>query len=183
MPEYDFSGKGGNILGLVTGRGSSMVLSKPSLYSGFSLFDDKLNVGIHEFAHKVDGEDGAIDGIPGLLVSGPEVVKEWLSVIEEESALIEKGKSDINPYALTNRVEFFAVVSEYFFENPDAMAEKHPRLYGILKRIYRRDTRSLLAHVARSLFNPYGGRTGRNSPCPCGSGKKYKHCCLPKRNR
>jgi tetratricopeptide (TPR) repeat protein len=23
-------------------------------------------------------------------------------------------------------------------------------------------------------------KTGRNEPCPCGSGKKYKHCCLPK---
>ncbi len=23
-------------------------------------------------------------------------------------------------------------------------------------------------------------RTGRNDPCPCGSGKKYKKCCLPK---
>ncbi len=23
---------------------------------------------------------------------------------------------------------------------------------------------------------------GRNDPCPCGSGKKYKHCCLKKRN-
>jgi len=22
-------------------------------------------------------------------------------------------------------------------------------------------------------------KTGRNDPCPCGSGKKYKHCCLP----
>lgn len=23
-------------------------------------------------------------------------------------------------------------------------------------------------------------KIGRNSPCPCNSGKKYKHCCLPK---
>ena len=23
-------------------------------------------------------------------------------------------------------------------------------------------------------------KTGRNDPCPCGSGKKYKHCCLNK---
>ena len=23
-------------------------------------------------------------------------------------------------------------------------------------------------------------RVGRNDPCPCGSGKKYKHCCLGK---
>ncbi|MCF8460464.1 MAG: SEC-C domain-containing protein [Flavobacteriales bacterium] len=30
---------------------------------------------------------------------------------------------------------------------------------------------------------PYKGRfpkTGRNDPCPCGSGKKYKHCHLRK---
>ncbi len=24
------------------------------------------------------------------------------------------------------------------------------------------------------------GRPGRNDPCPCGSGKKYKQCCLPR---
>lgn len=23
-------------------------------------------------------------------------------------------------------------------------------------------------------------KTGRNDPCPCGSGEKYKRCCLPK---
>lgn len=26
-------------------------------------------------------------------------------------------------------------------------------------------------------FIPAGGKVGRNDPCPCGSGKKYKHCC------
>ena len=25
-----------------------------------------------------------------------------------------------------------------------------------------------------------GKKIGRNDPCPCGSGKKYKHCCLGK---
>ncbi|MCK4304272.1 MAG: SEC-C domain-containing protein, partial [Candidatus Eisenbacteria sp.] len=25
-----------------------------------------------------------------------------------------------------------------------------------------------------------GGKVGRNQPCPCGSGRKYKKCCLPK---
>lgn len=24
------------------------------------------------------------------------------------------------------------------------------------------------------------GKVGRNDPCPCGSGKKYKHCCINK---
>jgi len=26
-------------------------------------------------------------------------------------------------------------------------------------------------------------RVGRNDPCPCGSGKKYKNCCMRKRGR
>ncbi|MFQ5428915.1 MAG: SEC-C metal-binding domain-containing protein [Phycisphaerae bacterium] len=26
-----------------------------------------------------------------------------------------------------------------------------------------------------------GPEPGRNDPCPCGSGKKYKHCCLKKK--
>lgn len=26
--------------------------------------------------------------------------------------------------------------------------------------------------------SPQGGKVGRNDPCPCGSGKKYKKCCL-----
>ncbi len=25
-------------------------------------------------------------------------------------------------------------------------------------------------------------RTGRNDPCPCGSGKKFKHCCESKKS-
>jgi uncharacterized protein len=26
-------------------------------------------------------------------------------------------------------------------------------------------------------------KVGRNDPCPCGSGKKYKSCCLPKEQK
>jgi hypothetical protein len=28
-----------------------------------------------------------------------------------------------------------------------------------------------------------GRQIGRNDPCSCGSGKKYKHCCALKRDR
>jgi Mlc titration factor MtfA (ptsG expression regulator) len=50
---------------------------------------------------------------------------------------IVKNKSDINPYGATNEAEFFAVVSEYFFERPDLLQEKHPELYEILTKIFR----------------------------------------------
>jgi len=178
--DYDFSDFGGNILGLVTRGGSTMVISKTSLYYGFSIDSDKTNVGFHEFAHKIDGEDGYIDGVPPL-ITDRNLLEQWLAVMKRESQEIEQGRSDINPYALTNRAEFFAVVSEYFFENPAVMAKKHPELYNTLRRIFKQDTRSMFQSVVKSMFKPYGKKIGRNTPCPCGSGRKYKKCCLGKK--
>ena len=35
-----------------------------------------------------------------------------------------------------------------------------------------------LDKVWEDEFQPPKGKIGRNAPCPCGSGKKYKSCCL-----
>lgn len=176
--DYEFGkGKDANILGLVTNGGSTMVLSRTSLMGGFNNENDKLNVGFHEFAHKIDQADGAIDGIPGLFISDKKTVAKWLDVAREEAEAIKAGKSDINPYALTNNAEFFAVVTEYFFENPSVMESKHPELYGLLKKIYKQDTLSAFSQVVKNMFVPRGRKIGRNAKCPCGSGKKYKKCC------
>ncbi|NMD14457.1 MAG: preprotein translocase subunit SecA, partial [Caldisericales bacterium] len=32
-------------------------------------------------------------------------------------------------------------------------------------------------HTASEPIRRHGDKVGRNDPCPCGSGKKYKHCC------
>jgi len=45
--------------------------------------------------------------------------------------------SDIDMYGATNQVEFFAVISEYFFERPDLLKVNHPDLYEMLVRIYK----------------------------------------------
>ena len=95
----------------------------------------KENVGIHEFVHLLDKEDGIIDGIPRALIThkfaGP-----WLHEIKKEMGKIEKGNSDINPYALSSNAEFLAVVSEYFFDNPDKFKKRHAELYEFLATIY-----------------------------------------------
>ncbi len=75
----------------------------------------------------------------------------------------------INPYGSYNRVEFFAVISEYFFERPELLAAKHPELYKHLRRMFKQDM--------RDFFRKKTFRTiRRNDPCPCGSGKKFKQC-------
>ena len=178
--EFQFSGEQSDILGMVVTNSSALIISKPALHAGFRNSTDGYNVGIHEFIHKIDEEDGSVDGIPALLTD-PATVSRWKKIIETESTRIEKGHSDINPYALTNEAEFFAVVSEYFFEKPSVMAQRHPDLYKILTGIFRQDTKALLKSAVRSILKPGGKKIGRNDPCPCGSGKKYKKCCLGKK--
>lgn len=46
--------------------------------------------------------------------------------------------------------------------------------YDELERIYNRPLEPQL----QSVFNPTYPKVGRNAPCPCGSGRKYKKCHL-----
>jgi Mlc titration factor MtfA (ptsG expression regulator) len=162
-----------NILGMVgTGhlRGV-MILSKPDLLAGFANPKDKQNVGIHEFAHLVE-EGEAEDGLPPEVP--PEVVRQWVAYVGRELTH-PSNRKDINRYAYTNEHEFFAVLAEYFFESPETLRQKDPQLYQMLRDLFHQDTASLF-HLAAPPRQKYG----RNSPCPCGSGKKYKDCCLPR---
>ena len=177
--DFQFGENDSSILGMV-GIGSTMILSKPSLLNGFKDPKDKLNVGIHEFMHKIDEKDGCIDGIPAAL-SNKKIQRQWSGIMRLEMQLMKDGQSDINPYGLTNEAEFFAVAGEYFFEHPEVMERKHPELYNVLTAVFRQDTKTIFKRTVKSLFIPYGKKTGRNSRCPCGSGKKYKHCCLRKK--
>jgi Mlc titration factor MtfA (ptsG expression regulator) len=138
----DFQFKEGerNILGMV-GNGfmnGQMILSKSALHHGFSKSSGKANTAIHEFVHLLDDADGAIDGVPESLMAH-EYTYPWLKMMHEEMERIEKNKSDINPYALTNEAEFFAVAAEYFFEQPKSMKDKHPELYAQLSQVFEQD--------------------------------------------
>jgi Mlc titration factor MtfA (ptsG expression regulator) len=138
--EFQFEGENRNILGMV-GSGymnGQMLLSRAALEKGFSKSSGKENTAIHEFVHLLDKADGATDGVPENLLAHEYVIP-WLKMIHQEMRRIEKGKSDINPYALTNEAEFFAVASEYFFEKPDELKHKHPKVYQSLSGIFRQD--------------------------------------------
>ncbi|HEX8506070.1 MAG TPA: zinc-dependent peptidase [Hymenobacter sp.] len=159
-----------------------MRLSKASLEQGFRDGLDRQNVGIHEFAHMLDEADGVIDGVPKAALP-PELLQPWAAVMQREIAAIEAGKSDINPYAATNEAEFFAVVTEYFFEKPEKLQENHPELYELLGRAFRQNPKKRFLRFAtdpREWLKTLRSRRklGRNAPCPCGSGKKYKDCHL-----
>lgn len=135
--DFQFEGGAREIAGMV-GSGfmnGQMILSRAALRKGFSASAGNENTGIHEFVHLLDKEDGATDGLPEHLLPH-EYAEPWIRLIHQEIQKIEAGKSEINAYATTNEAEFFAVVSEYFFEKPDQLKQKHPELYEMLCRIF-----------------------------------------------
>lgn len=136
--ERDGDNNNRTIMGMV-GTGymkGKMILSKESLYHGFWNETDKQNTAIHEFVHLIDGTDGSIDGIPKVLME-KQYILPWLDLIQTKLIEIEKDKSDINDYALTNNAEFFAVAAEYFFERPELFKKKHPQIYQLMKKVFK----------------------------------------------
>ena len=115
-----------------------MILSKPALHRGFDTSTDKQNVGVHEFIHLLDKEDGSIDGIPATL-HGKEYALPWLKLVQEKTEEITKKESDINEYAATRHNEFLAVAGEYFFERPQLLQKNHPELYALLSKAFNQD--------------------------------------------
>ena len=135
--EFEQQGEGRNILGMV-GTGALnhvMILSQFELRQAFTNTTGKNNTAIHEFVHLLDKSDGEIDGLPEALLD-KKYIRPWLQLMRQKIQEIYDDNSDINPYGATNEAEFFAVVSEYFFERPDLLKENHPELYALLLKIF-----------------------------------------------
>lgn len=118
------------------GVGGPVVLAWRDVRSGAADADDGRNVVLHEFAHQLDGESEVMEGIPRL--ASAEEVKRWQSTLHAELTrfvmLLRAGQPvAINPYGAQSPAEFYACATEAFFETPRALAERHPRVFELLR--------------------------------------------------
>jgi len=126
-----------------TGRKmGSLVLAWDAVRSGGADPADGRNVVLHEFAHQLDFENGAADGVPGLATREQQLA--WGEVMKSEFASLRAAALTgvptlLDTYGATDPAEFFAVSVEAFFERPRAMRSRHPRLYGELQNYFKQD--------------------------------------------
>ncbi len=104
-------------------------------------WQDGRNVVIHELAHKLDMLNGAANGMPPLHAG---MVRErWTQVFSEAYQVLQarqlSAAQQIERYALESPAEFFAVLSEYFFEDPWRVRRMLPHVYEQLALFYRQD--------------------------------------------
>ena len=114
---------------------------------------DGYNVVIHEFAHKLDMLNGEADGMPALHsgITETEWQAKFSAAFDDFCQRVDDGEETvIDPYASTDLVEFFAVLTESFFEMPDVIADEYPAIYGLLCRYYRQDPLSRLMNAAKA---------------------------------
>ena len=147
-----------------------VILSWQDVLEGARIPDDGHNVVLHEFAHQLDQETGPANGAP--LLASRAAHARWAEVMSREFAGLqarirarEAGRARaqaewswfgatpeaasapepvdlISDYGATNEAEFFAVVTEVFFEQADALADRHPALFALLRDYYRVDPRN-----------------------------------------
>ena len=119
--------------------GGTIVLSWSHSRHGAVNFEDGQNVVLHEFAHQLDQDGGAADGVPVLNSTSSYASWGILMALEYDKLVrraMKKQKSVMDKYGATNEAEFFAVSTESFFEKPRQMNKKHPELYAALEKYY-----------------------------------------------
>lgn len=100
------------------------------------------NVVIHEFAHKLDMLNGDANGFPPLHAGMDRGAwsRVFSAAYEDFRARVERVESaGIDPYAAESPAEFFAVLSEAFFEIPATVLAEYPDVYRQLAAFYRQD--------------------------------------------
>lgn len=119
----------------------TVVLSWPAVIQGLRDSRDGHDTAVHEFAHVLDGADGAFDGTPELLRR--QDYRPWARILERHYFRLQDGEAPerkvLRMYGATNEAEFFAVATESFFEKGKQMAREMPELYEALKGFYGRD--------------------------------------------
>jgi Mlc titration factor MtfA (ptsG expression regulator) len=113
-----------------------VILSWTEVLAGANDPTDGRNVVLHEFAHQIDQDTGTADGRPWRPT--PALRRRWEATM---SAAYERLKREpsalIDAYGASDPAEFFAVVTEVFFEQPRALAAEAPTVYRELAELYR----------------------------------------------
>ncbi|NLW50230.1 MAG: zinc-dependent peptidase [Candidatus Brocadiaceae bacterium] len=123
-------------------RHGPVVLAWDEVASDATDIRDGRNVVFHEFAHKLDEEDGAENGIPAL--PRRSMYLAWGRVLGREYERLRRDAARGRPtvldeYGAEDMAEFFAVATECFFTKPLPLRRRHPELYAELAEFYRQD--------------------------------------------
>lgn len=126
------------------GSGGPVVLSWADVVHGAQGIDGR-NVVYHEFAHQLDGLNGAMDGVPALGDKAAEM--DFAKAMGTEFSLLRQqmakgGPLFMHPYGGTNPAEFFAVGTEKYFGMAERGQHENSNWTRNMDRVYGFDVQA-----------------------------------------
>ena len=134
--------------------GGPVVLSWEDVMEGVGGTDDGYNLVVHEFAHKLDMRNGEENGMPPLHPGMDAQVwqRVFSTAYDDFQDDVERGRDLIvDDYAGDSPAEFFAVISEAFFEIPEVLRARFPEVYAQLAAFYRQDPAARFSRAGRAV--------------------------------
>ncbi len=109
-----------------------VVFSWEDFLLGDVILNDNLNLGIHEFTHALTFHGRKSKDVSARIFY--RVFEEITAFMNDENNIEPIRESNyFRAYAMTNKLEFVAVIMEHFFETPEDLKRQLPKLYGRIK--------------------------------------------------
>jgi len=151
--------------------------------SNDEIIDGIYNIVIEDYNKKLEDVPEDIQNDFEKSISLRVIDKNWMNQLDEMEAL--KEGVGLRGYAQTNPLQVYALEGFQMFDNMLAtISEEISRFLlnaEIRQNIEREEVKNI--HLSdgkeqiKSKPKKVEKKIGRNDPCPCGSGKKYKQCC------
>jgi len=120
-------------------RGPVILAWDRTEYAGYV---DGSNLVIHEFAHKLDMQNGVANGFPPMHPGMDRAAwtRAFSTGFDDFQRRCTRGEDvGIDHYAASSPAEFFAVLSEIFFERPALLRRHYAAIFEQMKCFYRQD--------------------------------------------
>ena len=130
----------------------SILFAAPELIAGWEQ-EDGFNVSLHEFAHQVDYLAGGVDGTPRM-----DRARQWGQYVHDQIQRPDQNpdlRAVVDEYAWTDEGEFFACMTEVFFELPDVLHDVAPDLYGFLADVWAQDPVARISDDERMTISDF----------------------------
>ncbi len=104
-------------------------------------------------------------------------------LFQEEFAMTSGAALPFGMLSEDQRHEFAATLSQVLAPAEDGIVDPAPMIRACLSggssaHIVHQEPTGKAIGQGPAIATRSSSKVGRNEPCPCGSGKKFKHCCL-----
>ena len=141
------------------------------------------NIVIDDYKKKLEDVPEEIQNDFEKTISLKILDKNWMNQLDEMEAL--KEGVGLRGYAQSNPLQVYTLEGFQMFDNMMASTEAEISNFllnaEVRQNIEREEVKNIRTNDGKegvkSTPKKADKKIGRNDPCPCGSGKKYKQCC------